>query len=498
MQKNKKEVKDNKKKKKELETEDQELKVEEVSSKAEDKKAKKDAKKKKKKEKKAHYYGPIEFSFNFISLVFAICVGLYFGGRSFYYYSLQNQNKKETAMTLNGLLLDNNKLVKDEEVGLHKSDDGYYFKGNVTNNYVWFANRMFRVLSLTDDNNVKLVSDDLVTSFMWGYSSDYQVSNVRNWLTDNGTEATSGVYYKTIPAANRFLAKTKYTIDQFYENKIIRGDVEFDDYVVTLTLNDYIESGGKNSFLNNGKLFFILGYNESGENLYIEEDGSIMNCDIFDGYGVRSVITFSKNIPVSQGDGTKDNPYVIDQGDDTNYVDSYVKLGNDIWKVYDDTDGKLKMYLNGYITVDGNEVVRNYSSYSNKFNYFDTDNIGYYLSNDYFNSLSYNKYLIENTYPIGEMSDQTGYYFSHVFDDYYTGKIALLNIFDYVSSNEINNFFRDNTGSSRSTTQYAILENGILEEADVSDIKHIVPVVSIESSSIKNGNGRIDNPYVVE
>ena len=69
-------------------------------------------KSKKKKKKSTHYYGPIEFSFNFISLVVVICIGLYFGGRSFYYYSLQNQKTRETAMTLNGLILSNNKLVK--------------------------------------------------------------------------------------------------------------------------------------------------------------------------------------------------------------------------------------------------------------------------------------------------------------------------------------------------------------------------------------------------
>ena len=40
---------------------------------------------------------------------------------------------------------------------MHHDTDGYFFKGNVENNYVWFGNRMFRVLRVYNDNSVKLV-----------------------------------------------------------------------------------------------------------------------------------------------------------------------------------------------------------------------------------------------------------------------------------------------------------------------------------------------------
>ena len=438
---------------------------------------------KKTKKKNTHYYGPIEFSFNF---------------RSFYYYSLQNQKTRETAMTLNGMVLANNKLVKDEEVGLHQDEEGYFFKGMVENNYVWFANRMFRIMRINDDDTLKLVSDDLVASFMWGESAGYEKSNVRIWLTDVDKIKVSGVYYKTIPAHDRFVVKTKYTIDRMIDTKVEKGDIPFEDNIVTVTLSDYIEAGGKNSYLNNGKLYYILGYNGEDENLYIEEDGSVTGCDPMDGYGVRSVFTMNKNIPVSQGDGTKDNPYVINQDQDINYVDSYVKLGEDTWKVYEDNDGLLKMYLNGYITINGQELVVRYSSHDNKFNYFAEDNIGYYLYHDYINNLSYKKYLVGNKYPYGELSNEVGYYYPNVYSETYDERVGMLNIFDYVSNNELSNFFRDNTGTSMSTSQYSVASNGLLEEAEVTDAKHVVPVISIKSSSIKGGNGRIDNPYVVE
>ena len=463
------------------------------------KKEKNSKKEQKKKKKPLHYYGPIEFSFNFVSLVIVICVGLYFGGRSFYYYSLQNQKTKETAMTLNGLVFNHNKLVKDDETGLHQDEEGYFFKGKVENNYVWFANRMFRIMRINEDDTVKLVSEDLAASFMWGEESNYDNSNVRMWLTDIKDIDVSGVYYKTIPSPGRFVTKTKYTIDRLNDTKVEKGDIVLEDSVVLITLSDYIEAGGKSSYLNNGKLYFLLGYNGEDENLYIEEDGSITSCDVMDGYGIRGVFTMSKNVPVSQGDGTKDNPYVINQGDDINYVDSYVKLGDDIWKVFEEQDnGVLRMYLNGYITINGQEFVRNYSYYSNKFNYFEEDNIGYYLYYTYINSLPYNKYLVSSKFPYGELSAEVRYWYPNIYYDTYVNRIGLLNIFDYVSNNELSDFFRGNTGTNMSTTQYSIGSNGVLEEAEVTDQKHVVPVISINASSIKGGNGRIDNCYVVE
>ena len=60
-----------------------------------------------KKEKKL-FFSKKEFVFNFISLVVIICIGIYFGGRSFYYYGEQNSSKKQVEQTLNGVLLSNN------------------------------------------------------------------------------------------------------------------------------------------------------------------------------------------------------------------------------------------------------------------------------------------------------------------------------------------------------------------------------------------------------
>ncbi len=450
---------------------------------------------KKQKNKKKHFIGVKEFAFNFISIVFALVVLFYFGGRCFYYYSLQSQKQKDTEMTLNGLIIQNNKLVQSGD-GLYQDKTGYYFRGREINNYVWFANRMFRVLEVNQDNTVKLVSNDLVSMFMWGEETSYDKSNIRLWLTDDDSEH-AGVYYKTIPNPNKFIKKTSYTIDSLKKGTVKSGEERKADNVVSLTLSDYIRSGSKDGFLNNGKLFYLLGFSSDNENLYVEEDGSIKVCDNLDAYGVRSVITLNKNLVVSQGDGSVNNPYVINQGKDINYVDSYVKLGDDLYKVSFDNNGILKMYLNGYIVVDGDEVLMSYSGSSSHFDYSDRKNIAYYLINSYLNSLPYRDYIVTSTYPLGEMSAETGYNYQNIYSNNFDGSISLLNLFDYVSNNELTDFFRNNTTSSVGDVQYVTYSNGIVEETDVKEMKHIVPVISINSDIIKGGTGRIDDPYVV-
>lgn len=450
---------------------------------------------KKSNKKKKHNFGLKEFIFDFLSLVFVLAVVLYYGGRCFYFYSLQSTNKKAALVNLDSAIINNNQLVKSGD-GLYKKKDGYFFKGKVENNYVWFANRMFRVLSVEDDDSVKLVSNDLVSMFIWGDEKDYDKSNVRLWLTNTDDEV-SGIYYKTIPKFDNYIKKTNYTLDKLKEDKIEKGKEKYKDSVVSISLDDYILSGGRDGFLNNSKLFFLLGYTSDEENLYVEEDGSVVSCDSQDVYGIRSVITLKKSNSVLQGDGTIANPYKIDMGKDNNYVDSYVKLGDDVWKVYENNNGVLKMYLNGYINYNGQEVFKKYSNGSNLFNYEEKGNIGFYLVNGYINSLPYKDYIVSNEYPNGEVSAENGYSLLNNYSSKFSGNVSLLNLFDYVSNNDLDDFYRNNTTSSVGDIQYVTYSNGFVEEADVRLEKHIVPVISINSNIIKSGNGRIDDPYMV-
>ena len=508
--------------------------------------------KKEKKPKKKHVMGPIEFLFNFVSIVFMLGVALYFGGRSLYYYSKQNIKIKEEAMTVNGLIIQNNNIAKESTDGLHQDNDGYYFKGKVENNYVMYENRLFRVVRVNNDDTVKMIMENFGASFMWGDEANYKDSNVRNWLEKTELEH-SGIYYDTLSDVKKNLVKTEYSEDILKDGKIISLE-EFNkekeeeakkleeeknkteeekteevkeeetkeekkttkkketeeekeeekvevkkekDYITILTVKDYTLANGMSSYLNNGKMFYLLGLNDDNENLYVEEDGSIQSTDSTAGYGIRPVITLKKNTEVVSGSGTKDDPYVV-KSSTKNYVDSYVRLGNENWKVSSVEGDNLKLYLNGYIKSGDQEVVRNYSSYNSIFNVFDFGNIATYLNGGYVNSLSYKDKLVDCAFYTGEISDDAGYKFTNIYSRNVNAKVGLLNIFDYVSNNDLSDFFHINLTSEIGSMEYNTYSNGLLEEADVRDVKHIVPVVCINKNSIKNGDGSHDNPYKVE
>ena len=46
--------------------------------------------------------------------------------------------------------------------------------------------------------------------------------------------------------------------------------------------------------------------------LFVSEDGSIEDTSSYESYGIRPVITFSKNTKILGGIGTKDDPYVVE------------------------------------------------------------------------------------------------------------------------------------------------------------------------------------------
>ena len=306
------------------------------------------------KKKQRHQLSRFEFIFIFVSLVSMIIIGIHFGYRSLYYYSKETMQMRVEKNTLNGLITSSE--VVSDGVGLHKKDNEFYFKGNVDNNYVLFSNRVFRVIRVNSDNTVKLLSNDNISSFMWGKNKNYDNSNLRNWITKTKLEF-SGVYYNTLPS--KYLSKTKWTEDTITDGKIQVSKKENSDFVVIPSIYDYTVAGGSESYFNNGKVYQLLGHDKDGDNLYVDEDGSLQKSDALEGYGVRAVITLKANSVVSSGDGTIKNPYVIDLGNTKNYVGQYVKLGNDIWKVINDNSGLLKMVACSTPQIRGVEFFNN-------------------------------------------------------------------------------------------------------------------------------------------
>lgn len=434
-----------------------------------------------------------EYIFNIVSLLVIISIGLYFGIRSFYYYGKQGNKSNGVKSTLADKIISSNQVGKN---GLVQDNNGYYFKGKVENNYVKFANRVFRVIRINTDNTVKLVSEDNTSIFMWGEKSDYKNSNLNVWL-DKTKDKNSGVYYDTLPKVKDFLVKTKYSEDKLSGAKIKKSKKVYSDYVTSLTVSDYVLSGGSDGYLNDGKNHWLIGKDKSKMNLYIDESGEVESTSNYDTYGVKAVITLKSKLFISNGDGKKNNPYIIEQNKNTNYVDSYVKLGDDLYKVYYDKNNMLKLALCDYMKINGAETVRPYSNKSADFDIASPMNIAYYLNNTYYNTLSYKNSLLDFVNNTGEVSEDTEFNYKNLFKSKVVSKVGLLNMFDY-NTLDLDDYYLVNKTSNTTNMVYVYNNIGKLSDSEVIEEKHIVPTIIIDKKNIKQGEGTKEKPYTLE
>ena len=317
------------------------------------------------------------------------------------------------------------------------------------------------------------------------------------WLNKTENEY-SGVYYDTIPNQNKFLVKTEYSEDTLESSKVKQQKKKEKAYVSTLTINDYIMASGKNSYINNNKYFWLLGLDSDKMNLYVNEEGSVESSPSYESYGVRAVITLKKDIKISAGDGSLSNPYVIDQKNDINYVDSYVKLGNDTWKVYQDKSNVLKLSLDGYVQDKTGEYQAAFSNKSSLYDPLNRYNIAYYLNKTYYSNLSYNNLILESNFNIGEISADEGYSYLNIYKDSISNKVGLLNIFDYNTNTNLSDYYFLNKTSTVGSMAYVYSNAGLLEEDEVTTKKHVVPTISIDKNILKQGTGSKEDPYRVE
>ena len=229
-------------------------------------------------------------------------------------------------------------------------------------------------------------------------------------------------------------------------------------------------------------------------NLYVNEEGEVESSPNSEAYGVKVVITLGDKTTISEGDGSKDNPYVVNQNSDTNYVNKYVKLGNDTYIVSSDKDNKLKLVSDNYIN---NDTKMSFSKTTSGFNLMDFTSLAYYLNNTYYNTLSYKDKLLDINNYTGELNNDAGLEYSNIFKSSIPSKIGLLNMFDY-NPTDLTDFYLVNSPSTATTMAYVYNKLGMLEEDEIINEKHVVTTIMISKKSIKKGDGTKEKPYTVE
>ena len=241
--------------------------------------------------------------------------------------------------------------------GLYASTDTntgkptYYFRGNVTNNYVKFAGQTWRIVRVNEDGTIRIVMQDGINSnakiefnsnynnYTYMYYTNSQVkSTLESWYQTNigsktnlASSVASGNYYceqaKTkqsdswTSGSATMTTYSKYTPDfkcsSDGNNKgVVNASVGLLNYDEVVYAGGYYEKSNNSYYLYNNTNFWTMsptGFESSRSSVWVViTAGDIDNRYVNNITAVRPVLNLTANTQISDGNGTKENPFVVE------------------------------------------------------------------------------------------------------------------------------------------------------------------------------------------
>ena len=252
----------------------------------------------------------------------------------YFYMTILNQNEIKEPTTAVG------EEISREDEGLIASqdDDGttYYFRGATSNNYVSFANLMWRIIRINGEGSVRLILND-VADLLVNYNAEAE--NYED-LEETDIYASLNDYYESyLSNYDSYIANTRFCsesgkTDQTYNayTRIVTNQIptfnclgnRFTSKIGLMTVDEVVFAGGlyeeenTNYYLynedidnlwwtsslstNSESAFYPFLVDASGE-LVDDVDGSLYR-------NFRPVISLNRTVIVS-GTGTINDPYVV-------------------------------------------------------------------------------------------------------------------------------------------------------------------------------------------
>ena len=268
---------------------------------------------------------------------------------------LKNEIMKNTVITANPTLTTSSNNTSDAS-GLYKStatntgEATYYFRGNVTNNYVSFAGQTWRIVRVNEDGTIRIVMQDGINSnaniafnsnynnytYMY-YTNSQAKTTLESWYQTNiGSKAdlaknvASGAYYceqakakysdswtsgsATMTTYNKYTPDFKCIADGNGKG-IVNASVGLLSYDEVVYAGGYYNQSNSNYYLNNPAIVWWtmspVGF--SGSNSFVWGVGTT-------GYFNYGIVTSSNRLravlnltadTLATGSGTSSDPFVI-------------------------------------------------------------------------------------------------------------------------------------------------------------------------------------------
>lgn len=419
--------------------------------------------------------------FVIISLIFMLSLIINYSYRLVHYYRIENPHISIKDNTLSSKIIKEN---KENDTNFVSKDSEYIFKGTATNNYVYYSGHMFRIMKINKDKTIKLITNENVTSLVWGYNTNYKDSYINKWLNED--------FYNSLVEPNKYVVSSKFCIDEITNktdicNKTIKTNVGL------ITYEEYKEALANKSYLNISKYFWTINAYKDNKVWYVFKEGGVNNnskdSSTYHSYGIRPVINIDSKVEFLSGAGTKEDPYLLENSTGIK-TGSYINYSNRIWQVVSNTD-KIKLVMNDCLKVNNKCLEKSYSANSSSFNKNDYTSLAYYLNNSFYYALN-KKHIVDGTWYIGEYSDN--YDYKNILSTKKIAKVGLLNITELFNKNS--SFTITPSNDEMINT---INEEGMIYTVKIDEKLKIYPSINIDKNIvIKKGNGTLESPFEIE
>ena len=230
----------------------------------------------------------------------------------------------------------------------------YYFRGNVENNYVSFAGFTWRIVRINEDGTVRILMQDGINNnaniafnsnynnytYMY-YTNSQAKTTLESWYQTNigskkdlASSVASGAYYceqakaklgdSYTSGSSTMTTYSKYTPDfkcsSDGNNKgVVNASVGLLSYDEVVYAGGYQHSSNSNYYLNNPAIYWwtmspagLIGSYSSVWLVGTAGNISYSNVASSNSYSLRPVLNLTANTQISDGDGTKENPFVVE------------------------------------------------------------------------------------------------------------------------------------------------------------------------------------------
>ena len=402
-------------------------------------------------------------------LVIILIIG-YYAYRTIYYYNREHNENKDITLKEKITRLENITYQKD---GLYVNNDYYYFKGVDVDNYLYYSGRLFRIISISD--SIKVIEDKSIINLVYGLNEKYSNSIINKWLNK---------YLDSYKDYDIYLSESNWC-DESVDVNNYNCNNKLSNSIGLISTKEYLDAGGVNSYLNDNSYFWTINYDSDNRGYFVNNKGEINNIvntgDNYFSYGIKPVITLSTDLLYVSGDGTIDNPYVIEDGDSSllkdKSVGNYVKYNNYLFRVMSVDDDGVSLIMEDNIEIE--------MKYHEILNYLNKEFIKKFNVDDLVKRKNItNIYNFDNKYNYEEEDSSSEYY------------ITIPKIGDLF--NNKNNCWLSSISDKKLNTYYIIDDNNMYFGDLDNSLHKVRPIIKLKGDIlIKEGNGMKENPLII-